>query len=73
MRKDMRDRKDTRGTKFTYYESYFLILLPVKSRLQTFPLLMFFFLLNFKYGTKDKTLHISKNLYKIIILVKKNY
>ena len=37
-RKDMRDRKDTRGTKYTYYNGCFLILLLVKSRLGTFPL-----------------------------------
>ena len=29
----MRDRKDTRGTKYTYYNDYFLILHLVKSRL----------------------------------------
>ena len=39
MRKDMRDRKDTRGTKYTYYNGCFLILLLIKSRLGTFPLL----------------------------------
>ena len=33
MRKDTRDRKDTRGTKYTYYNDCFLILLLVKSRL----------------------------------------
>ena len=35
----MRDRKDTRGTKYTYYNGCFLILLLIKSRLGTFPLL----------------------------------
>ena len=39
MHKDTRDRKDTRGTKYTYYNGCFLILLLVKSRLGTFPLL----------------------------------
>ena len=39
MRKDTRDRKDTRGTKYTYYNGCFLILLLVKSRLGTFSLL----------------------------------
>ena len=38
MRKDMRDRKDMRGTNYTYYISCFLILLLIKSRLGTFPL-----------------------------------
>ena len=39
VRKDMRDRKDTRGTKYTYYNDSFLILVLVKSRLGIFPLL----------------------------------
>ena len=39
LRKDTRDRKDTRGTKYTYYNTC-LILLLVKSRLGTFPLLV---------------------------------
>ena len=39
MRKYMRDRKDTRGTKYNNYNGCFLILLLVKSRLRTFPLL----------------------------------
>ena len=39
MRKDMRDRKDMRGTNYTYCISCFLILLLIKSRLGTFPLL----------------------------------
>ena len=39
MRKDTRDCKDTRGTKYTYYIGCFLILLLVKYRLGTFPLL----------------------------------
>ena len=39
VRKDTRDRKETRGTKYTYYNGCFLILLLVKSRLRTFPLL----------------------------------
>ena len=39
-RKEMRDRKDTRGVKHTYYNgSFFFILLLVKSRLRTFRLL----------------------------------
>ena len=65
MRKDMRDREDTRGTKYTYYISCFLILLLVKSRLQTFPILIIF-LLNFKYETKDKTIHIFKKILKFL-------
>ena len=32
MRKDMRYRKDTRGTKYTYYKGCFLILILIKSR-----------------------------------------
>jgi len=36
MRKDMRDRKDIRGTKNTYCNGYFLLLLLVKSILGTF-------------------------------------
>ena len=39
MRKDMRDRKDMRCTKYTYYNGYFLILILIKSILGTFPLL----------------------------------
>ena len=39
VRKDTRYRRDTRGTKYTYYNDYFLILLLVKSRLGTFLLL----------------------------------
>ena len=39
MRKDLRDHKDMRGTNYTYYISYFLILLLKKSRLGTFPFL----------------------------------
>ena len=51
MRKDMRDRKDMRGTKYTYYNSCFLILLLIKSRLGTFPLLTTC-LLFYKYENK---------------------
>ena len=40
MCKDMRDRKDMRGTKCTYHTiAFFLIMLLYKSRLGTFPLL----------------------------------
>ena len=39
VRKDTRDRKDTRCTKYTYYNGCFLILLLVKSRLGTVQLL----------------------------------
>ena len=39
LRKDMRDRKDMRGTNYTYYISCFLILLLIKSKLRTFLLL----------------------------------
>ena len=39
MRKDMRDRKDMRGTKYTYYDNSFLLLLLLKSREVTFPFL----------------------------------
>ena len=39
VRKDTRDRKDTRGSKYTYYCGCFLILLLVISRLGTFLLL----------------------------------
>ena len=39
MRKDTRVRKDTRGTKYTSYIGCFLILLLIKIRLGTFPLL----------------------------------
>ena len=38
MGKDMRDRKDMRGTKYTNYNSCFLILLSIKSILGTSPL-----------------------------------
>ena len=38
MRKDMRDRKDNRGTKYTYY-SCVLVFLLIKGRLGTFQLL----------------------------------
>ena len=38
VRKDMRDRKDIRGTNYTYYISCYLILFLIKSRLRTFPL-----------------------------------
>ena len=39
MRKDMRYRKDIRGTKHTYYNGCFFILLLIKSRLGTLQLL----------------------------------
>ena len=39
VRKYMRDRKDTRCTKYTYYKGCFSILLLVKSRQGVFPLL----------------------------------
>ena len=39
MRKDKRDRKDTRCTKYTDYNGCFLILLLVKIRLGAFQLL----------------------------------
>ena len=72
MHKDTRYCKDTRGTKYTYYNGCFLILLLVKSRLGTFPLLQFVYLI-YKMKTKDKTIHVLKknnlNLYKLIILV----
>ena len=41
MGKDMRDRKDMRGTKYTNYNSCFLILLSIKSILGTSPLFQF--------------------------------
>ena len=44
MRKDMRDRKDNRGTKYTNCNCYFLILLLIKSILGIFPLLTIFLL-----------------------------
>ena len=40
MRKDTRYRINTRGTKYTYYNGCFLILLLVKSKLGTFQLLV---------------------------------
>ena len=53
MRKDMRDRKDMRGTKYTYYIGCFLILFLVKGRLGTFPLLTIFLShLIYKYENK---------------------
>ena len=39
MRKDTRDRKVTRGTKYTYYNGSFMILLLVESKLGIFPFL----------------------------------
>ena len=39
MRKDMRDRKDMRGTKYIRYNICFLMLFLIKSRLGTFQLL----------------------------------
>ena len=39
VRKGARDRKDARGTKYTYYNGCYLILFLVKSRLRNFPLL----------------------------------
>ena len=39
MRKDMRDCKDTRDIKHTYYNVFTFLLLLVKSRLKTFRLL----------------------------------
>ena len=36
MRKDTRDRKDMKGTKYTYYNNCFLILLLYNRRLRTF-------------------------------------
>ena len=51
MRKDMRYRKDMRGTNYTYYISYFLILLLIKKRLGTFPLLQ---LVYFIYKHENK-------------------
>ena len=44
IRKDIRDCKDMRGTKYTYFKSCFLILLLIKSRLWTFPLLITYLL-----------------------------
>ena len=38
IRKGMSDRKDMRGTNYTYFVSCFLILLLIKSRLGTFSL-----------------------------------
>ena len=38
LRKDMRDRKDMRGTNYTYYISCYLILFLIKNRLGNFPL-----------------------------------
>ena len=37
MRKNKRDHKDFRGTKYTFYNGGFFILLLVKSRLGTLP------------------------------------
>ena len=52
VRKDMRDRKDMRGTNYTYYISCFLILVLIKSRLGTFPLLTTYLL--YLYISKQK-------------------
>ena len=66
LRKDTRDRKDTRGTKYTYYNGCFLILLLVKSRLGTFSLFKNLFNLFISMKTKDKTTHILKKGFKFI-------
>ena len=39
MRKDLRDRKDSRGTNYTYYINCFFNIAFIKSRHETFPLL----------------------------------
>ena len=69
MRKDTRDRKDMRGTKCTYYNTCFLILLLVKSRLGTFPPVFVYNLFTLFINIKKKDL----NLYKIVSLVEKFY
>ena len=51
MYKDMRDRKEMRGTNYTYYISCFLILLLIKSRLGTFPLIQLVYFI-YKYENK---------------------
>ena len=61
VRKDIRERKDTRGTKYTYYNDCFLILLLIKSKMGTFPLLTTCLLNLLIYmKTKDKTIHTVK-------------
>ena len=61
MRKDTRYRKDTRGTKYTYYNGCFLIVLLVKSRLGTMgPFFNNVFTLFINMKTKDKTIHILR-------------
>ena len=60
MRKDAKDRKDTRCTKYAYCNSCFFILLLIKSRLELpyFKQLVYFI---YKYKTKEKIIHILKN------------
>ena len=60
MRKDMKDRKDTRGTKYAYFNGCFFILLLVKSRLgsRDFPTFNYSFTLFINMKTKGKAMHI---------------
>ena len=67
-RKDISDHKDMRATNYTYYNSCFLILLLIKSRLGTFPPFRNLFTLFINIKTKDKTIcsiHIDKIKVKI--------
>ena len=76
LRKDTRDRKETRGTKYTYSDSCFLILLLVKSKTRTFTLLKFCLLYLCNMKAKDIAVHLLKKdlkLCEIIILVEQFY
>ena len=58
MRKDMRDRKNMRGTKYIKYTvmAIFYILLLIKSILGTFPLLTICLQILINIKPKDKTI-----------------
>ena len=74
MRKVTRNRKDTRCTKCAYFNSCYFILLLIKSRRELFHFQQLVYFI-YKYKTKDKnnTYIKKKDLYKIVILVEKNY
>ena len=60
----MRDRKDMKGTKYVYCNSYSLILLFIKNILRTFPLLKVCLLYLYDMKTKDIALQILKKKFK---------